>query len=193
MPSNAIDPDEALERLSDEVLLGLVIAKSPLALLHLYLRRAEVLRSHIVHSCPSTTSRDVEALLYKTFETLWRNGYSYKRILSEAILVLQRIVNELLYLSNKPNLAAIAHTKHGNSTFYELQIVQNVINMGLHKNQLLKLALVDGLSHQQISDLLGLPLGTVKSDIHRLKKKLQSYGEIIDKILEWEYTDDFLE
>jgi predicted DNA-binding protein YlxM (UPF0122 family) len=69
----------------------------------------------------------------------------------------------------------------------------NFINIGLHKSELLKLSLIDGLSHQEISDLLGLPLGTVKSDLQRVKKKLKDYEKIVNKVFNWEDTNESLE
>jgi Sigma-70, region 4 len=172
-----MDSDEVLAQLDDKVLLDLIFAGSCNAWLHMYWRKADSLRTHIVYRVESGTLADIEDILQKVFVTLWRNGHRYKKF-TKSDFALQKIANKILVLSSS-NIR-LAETESKNPS--RLKLTQDVIGIGLHNDEILKLSLFYRLSHQQIAERLQLPLGTVKWRLNESKKKLRNFNQIIDSI-----------
>jgi RNA polymerase sigma-70 factor (ECF subfamily) len=57
----------------------------------------------------------------------------------------------------------------------ELALQKLMLQVGPEERACLTLAYAAGMSHEEIGGITGLPLGTVKSRIHRGKLKLQAW------------------
>ncbi|POZ89574.1 sigma-70 family RNA polymerase sigma factor, partial [Petrotoga halophila] len=78
------------------------------------------------------------------------------------------------------NIQAISDTNVKNEVLEELdyQMILNIMEkLDDEERLLIKLRDIDGLSYNEISDIMEIPLGTVKSKLHYARKKLRQLIE----------------
>lgn len=180
--SVCIPPEMNKERESgsetDDALLQMVGRGDHDAFLRFYNRFASPLYSMIFEMVGDRT--EAEDLLLEGMEEIWRRAQSFDPSRSAAftwcvMIIRSRSIDRLRKKSTRSRTLQKVSEETMDSADPELyewkeerDIVRRVIeSMDENRGALLKLAFFEGLTHQEISDKTGKPLGTVKSTIRR--------------------------
>lgn len=129
------------------------------------------------------SNEDAEDLVQQVFVTAWRQRHRYDpsraSLLSwllgiarhKAIDRLRKLDRERRLVVDKPDDAGdeAAHTAD------RLLVTEALAWLRPEQQQVLELAFYDDLTHQQIADKLGMPLGTVKSHARRGLQRLRRF------------------
>ena len=134
---------------------------------------------------------DVEDAVQEVFIAIWKSADKFdsskaKEITFVSMIARRRFIDHLRKISKHKNLESIdednsAHQLYKESMLNEstdLQLIKNAIkSLDIDDQELLNLSIYQGYSHSEISKLLNLPLGTVKTKIRRNLIKLQEVFE----------------
>lgn len=186
-----------LQSKQDRVIDGEFFAGTPRSLEKAYERYGSLVFSFCRRSLPSDLAADATQ---ETFVAAWRSrdGYDQNRgSLGGWLMGIARFkVIEQLRRSNRDIGTVAAHLEH-RSPAHESELDQIADRMMVadalahlpeRMRSLLELAFYGELSHSEIAERTGLPLGTVKSDLRRgvdrLRHHLQSQvaGTEVDRI-----------
>ena len=130
---------------------------------------------------------DVEDAVQEVFIAIWKSADKFdsskaKEITFISMIARRRFIDHLRKISKHKNLESIdednsTHQLYKESMLNEstdLQLIKNAIkSLDIDDQELLNLSIYQGYSHAEISKLLNLPLGTVKTKIRRNLIKLQ--------------------
>ncbi len=130
---------------------------------------------------------DVEDAVQEVFIAIWKSADKFdsskaKEITFVSMIARRRFIDHLRKISKHKNLESIdednsTHQLYKESMLNEstdLQLIKNAIkSLDIDDQELLNLSIYQGYSHAEISKLLNLPLGTVKTKIRRNLIKLQ--------------------
>ena len=130
---------------------------------------------------------DVEDAVQEVFIAIWKSADKFdsskaKEITFVSMIARRRFIDHLRKISKHKNLESIdddnsRHQLYKESMLNEstdLQLIKNAIkSLDIDDQELLNLSIYQGYSHSEISKLLNLPLGTVKTKIRRNLIKLQ--------------------
>ncbi len=130
---------------------------------------------------------DVEDAVQEVFIAIWKSADKFdsnkaKEITFVSMIARRRFIDHLRKISKHKNLESIdednsTHQLYKESMLNEstdLQLIKNSIkSLDIDDQELLNLSIYQGYSHAEISKLLNLPLGTVKTKIRRNLIKLQ--------------------
>ncbi len=130
---------------------------------------------------------DVEDAVQEVFIAIWKSADKFdsskaKEITFVSMIARRRFIDHLRKISKHKNLESIdednsTHQLYKESMLNEstdLQLIKNAIkSLDIDDQELLNLSIYQGYSHSEISKLLNLPLGTVKTKIRRNLIKLQ--------------------
>ena len=130
---------------------------------------------------------DVEDAVQEVFIAIWKSADKFdsskaKEITFISMIARRRFIDHLRKISKHKNLESIdednsTHQLYKESMLNEstdLQLIKNAIkSLDIDDQELLNLSIYQGYSHTEISKLLNLPLGTVKTKIRRNLIKLQ--------------------
>jgi RNA polymerase sigma-70 factor (ECF subfamily) len=134
-----------------------------------------------------------EEVVQETFVTVWRKATQFDRSKSSAVTWTFTIARNLridrIRKENRPALDPNEPLLMPSETPTPLQqmeqativkrVTASIDELPLDQQEVIKLSFIEGLSHQDISDRLGVPLGTVKSRLRLSFDKLRlSLGEI---------------
>ena len=189
MEQQQSQPPANVER-SDEELIRLIASGQQEALQALYNRYAPLI---FYLSSQTLGSSGAEEIVQDVFMAIWQKADSYDPERGPfrpwALQIMHtRIINELRKRSRRPqpNLdhddrswEAIPDTGPDPADVawhsYRREAVQAAVaKLPLPQRQALGLAFFDDLTHEQIADILNLPLGTVKTRIRAALQKLRS-------------------
>ena len=134
---------------------------------------------------------DVEDAVQEVFIAIWKSADKFdsskaKEITFVSMIARRRFIDHLRKISKHKNLESIdednsTHQLYKESMLNEstdLQLIKNAIKrLDIDDQELLNLSIYQGYSHSEISKLLNLPLGTVKTKIRRNLIKLQEVFE----------------
>ncbi len=134
---------------------------------------------------------DVEDAVQEVFIAIWKSADKFdankaKEITFVSMIARRRFIDHLRKISKHKNLESIDEDNSGHQLYKEsilnestdLQLIKNAIkNLDIDDQELLKLSIYQGYSHSEISKLLNLPLGTVKTRIRRNLIKLKEIFE----------------
>ena len=134
---------------------------------------------------------DVEDAVQEVFIAIWKSADKFdsskaKEITFVSMIARRRFIDHLRKISKHKNLESIdednsTHQLYKESMLNEstdLQLIKNAIkSLDIDDQALLNLSIYQGYSHSEISKLLNLPLGTVKTKIRRNLIKLQEVFE----------------
>ena len=134
---------------------------------------------------------DVEDAVQEVFIAIWKSADKFdsskaKEITFVSMIARRRFIDHLRKISKHKNLESIdednsTHQLYKESMLNEstdLQLIKNAIkSLDIDDQELLNLSIYQGYSHSEISKLLNLPLGTVKTKIRRNLIKLQEVFE----------------
>lgn len=176
--------------LSEVLLLVRIIQQDEAALSILYDRYARIVYAIAFKSLEN--AEESEEIVLDVFAQVWRTAHSYNpekgRVDTWLFMIARsRILDRLrkLQRSNKKQTAsreAYLQSPHASPDPIEDAVIlerRSVVQAALQQltpkhRQVLELAYYKGLSHQQISQALDLPLGTVKSSIRLSLNKLRA-------------------
>ena len=134
---------------------------------------------------------DLEDAVQEVFIAIWKSADKFdankaKEITFVSMIARRRFIDHLRKISKHKNLESIDEDNSGHQLYKEsilnestdLQLIKNAIkNLDIDDQELLKLSIYQGYSHSEISKLLNLPLGTVKTRIRRNLIKLKEIFE----------------
>ena len=134
---------------------------------------------------------DVEDAVQEVFIAIWKSADKFdsskaKEITFVSMIARRRFIDHLRKISKHKNLESIdednsTHQLYKESMLNEstdLQLIKNAIkSLDIDDQELLNLSIYQGYSHAEISKLLNLPLGTVKTRIRRNLIKLKEIFE----------------
>ena len=134
---------------------------------------------------------DVEDAVQEVFIAIWKSADKFdankaKEITFVSMIARRRFIDHLRKISKHKNLESIDDDNRGHQLYKEsilnestdLQLIKNAIkSLDIDDQELLNLSIYQGYSHTEISKLLNLPLGTVKTKIRRNLIKLQEVFE----------------
>ncbi len=134
---------------------------------------------------------DVEDAVQEVFIAIWKAADKFdsskaKEITFVSMIARRRFIDYLRKISKHKNLESIdednsTHQLYKESMLNEstdLQLIKNAIkSLDIDDQELLNLSIYQGYSHSEISKLLNLPLGTVKTKIRRNLIKLKEVFE----------------
>lgn len=129
--------------------------------------------------CPNNA--DAEDAVQEIFVEIWKNAERFDDSKSSettfiAMIARRRLIDRLRKVTRQPDLDSIE------DSVYELpedsnrdilmsieakQAAKAMKNLRPEQRQAIYLSIVQGCSHQEIADALGLPLGTIKTHIRR--------------------------
>ena len=130
---------------------------------------------------------DVEDAVQEVFISIWKSADKFdpskaKEITFISMIARRRFIDHLRKISKHKNLESIDEDNSRHKLYKEsilnestdLQLIKNAIkNLDIDDQELLNLSIYQGYSHSEISKLLNLPLGTVKTKIRRNLLKLK--------------------
>ena len=134
---------------------------------------------------------DLEDAVQEVFIAIWKSADKYdankaKEITFVSMIARRRFIDHLRKISKHKNLESIDDDNSGHQLYKEsllnestdLQLVKNAIkSLDIDDQELLNLSVYQGYSHSEISKLLNIPLGTVKTRIRRNLIKLKEIFE----------------
>ena len=134
---------------------------------------------------------DLEDAVQEVFIAIWKSADKYdaskaKEITFVSMIARRRFIDHLRKISKHKNLESIDDDNRGHQLYKEsllnestdLQLVKNAIqSLDIDDQELLNLSVYQGYSHSEISKLLNIPLGTVKTRIRRNLIKLKAIFE----------------
>ena len=134
---------------------------------------------------------DLEDAVQEVFIAIWKSADKYdankaKEITFVSMIARRRFIDHLRKISKHKNLESIDDDNSGHQLYKEsilnestdLQLVKNAIqSLDIDDQELLNLSVYKGYSHSEISKLLNIPLGTVKTRIRRNLIKLKEIFE----------------
>ena len=134
---------------------------------------------------------DLEDAVQEVFIAIWKSADKYdaskaKEITFVSMIARRRFIDHLRKISKHKNLESIDDDNSGHQLYKEsilnestdLQLVKNAIqSLDIDDQELLNLSVYQGYSHSEISKLLNLPLGTVKTRIRRNLIKIKEIFE----------------
>ena len=126
-------------------------------------------------------SNDAEDVVQEIFVDIWKNAEKFDPSLSSettfvAMIARRRIIDRIRYSARRLSPDSLddvlAEPASRNDQTLQTSIEANeaakVLNeLRPEQQQVLQLSIVHGLSHQEISDATGMPLGTVKTHARR--------------------------
>ena len=134
---------------------------------------------------------DLEDAVQEVFIAIWKSADKYdaskaKEITFVSMIARRRFIDHLRKISKHKILESIDDDNSGHQLYKEsllnestdLQLVKNAIqSLDIDDQELLNLSVYQGYSHSEISKLLNIPLGTVKTRIRRNLIKLKEIFE----------------
>jgi len=134
---------------------------------------------------------DLEDAVQEVFIAIWKSADKYdankaKEITFVSMIARRRFIDHLRKISKHKNLESIDDDNSGHQLYKEsllnestdLQLLKNAIkSLDIDDQELLNLSVYQGYSHSEISKLLNIPLGTVKTRIRRNLIKLKEIFE----------------
>ena len=134
---------------------------------------------------------DLEDAVQEVFIAIWKSADKYdaskaKEITFVSMIARRRFIDHLRKISKHKILESIDDDNSGHQLYKEsllnestdLQLVKNAIqSLDIDDQELLNLSVYQGYSHSEISKLLNVPLGTVKTRIRRNLIKLKEIFE----------------
>ena len=139
---------------------------------------------------------DLEDAVQEVFIAIWKSADKYdaskaKEITFVSMIARRRFIDHLRKISKHKILESIDDDNSGHQLYKEsllnestdLQLVKNAIqSLDIDDQELLNLSVYQGYSHSEISKLLNIPLGTVKTRIRRNLIKLKAIFETNERI-----------
>ena len=129
----------------------------------------------------SPNTDDAEDAVQEIFIDIWKNAARFDAAQSSettfvAMIARRRLIDRLRYSNRRISAGSLEDvvTEPANSSDVDLQIsieakeaAQALETLRPEQRQVLQLSIIQGLSHQEISQAMGMPLGTVKTHARR--------------------------
>lgn len=165
------------------------VAGSERALENAYRRWSPLIYSIAVRSLGDVT--DAEDVTQKTFVSAWQGRRTFDQARSRLPAWLVGIAKNAIADTHaararvrRINDELVAHLPAGEAVESDidiadkLAIADEIASLEPDAQRIIRLAFFDDLTHSQIADLLGMPLGTVKSHIRRSLTRLRTRLEV---------------
>lgn len=172
--------DARISEFSDEVLAERARARDAVAFAELYRRYHRLFGAY----CRRRVGEDTPDVLQSVFLAVFRGLASYRgpRFLPWAYRICaNRVTDALRSTQRQPQREQLDVDSPSGGTTPEDEFIAKRAATGIHAS-LMRLPLeqrnvfcmsrIDGLSHAEIADLLGVPVGTVKSRMHKAVRAL---------------------
>ena len=129
----------------------------------------------------SPNTDDAEDAVQEIFIDIWKNAERFDESQSSertfvAMIARRRLIDRLRYSNRRISADSLEDVlvEPSNNSDKDLQIsveareaAQALKSLRPEQRQVLQLSIIQGMSHQEISDTTGMPLGTVKSHARR--------------------------
>lgn len=135
---------------------------------------------------------DAEDAVQEIFIDIWKNAAKYDAEKSPewafvALIARRRLIDRLRKHYRRPRFASVEYDLEARASDAHLKLesrlevrlaVEALNKLSEHENQIIRMSVCGGMSHPEIAETVGLPLGTVKTQIRRgLIKIRHSLGE----------------
>lgn len=118
--------------------------------------------------------RDLKAWIFTITANLYRDELRKKRI--RRLFFLQKTItsdHRVERSNSKPGSGKLNTTSETNRVDMCMAISQAMADLPDRQRLIFVLKEIEGFKHSEISEILGLPVGTIKSQMHRAVKQLQ--------------------
>lgn len=126
-------------------------------------------------------SDDAEDAVQEIFLDIWKNAGKYDETVAKettfiATIARRRLIDRLRHMNRRITADSLEDSLtepvgHGDRDIQRSvearQAAEVLAQLNPNQQQVLQLSLVYGLSHQEIADTTGMPLGTIKTNIRR--------------------------
>jgi RNA polymerase sigma-70 factor (ECF subfamily) len=133
------------------------------------------------------TMADAEDAVQEIFIDIWKNAARFDPAKSPegafiALIARRRLIDRLRSEYRRPQTSSfkVAPERYDSDEHAKLQMsleikpaLKALSKLKLHQKKLIVMSVYDGMSHSEISSLIGLPLGTVKTNIRRGLQKMR--------------------
>ena len=144
----------------------------------------------------SNTNADAEDAVQEIFIAVWKNAMRFDPAKSPekafiALIARRRLIDLLRIEYRRPSISSFENVpeKHGSDEQTQFQryeeikpILQALNKLKSYQKQLIVMSIYDGMSHSEISNMVGLPIGTVKTNIRRGLQKIRLSMEAVEPI-----------
>lgn len=158
---------------------------------------AEIYAEHgrLVHSLSLAALRhrqDAEDATQQVFTRAWRSRETYdpaQPLGAWLTGITRRVIADVFTARDRQRRASSAETvglrletgaSVPDSLVDRVVVHEALAKLGPPQDEILKLAFVEDLPHKQIADRLGMPVGTVKSHVHRGLARMRQSLEVHD-------------
>lgn len=142
----------------------------------------------------TNTREDAEDLVQEVFIDIWKNAARFDASKSPEwgfikMVTRRRIIDFLRKTYRRPQTLNFEEALHGQANDYHRKlnlssdiksIVDALNKLKIQEYRLIQLSIYNGMSHGEIARMVGLPVGTVKSNIRRGLKKIQKSFELAE-------------
>lgn len=169
---------------SDSALVARISLGDPDALQQLYERHSTALYAHLWYELDGDDT-SINEVMQDTFVAVWRSASSYRgdaqvktwlyRIAHNAIFQLRRHTRRqqsVLTPLTEASTVNQAHVSHEDAIITRLTLGDALGHLSAKHYAVLELVLVQGFSLEEVAQLLGVPVGTVKSRLSYARRDL---------------------
>jgi len=183
-----VPPSQGHADVSPDALAAAFVAGDDGALEELYRDVSSLVYTLAVRALGDT--HEAEEVTQQTFVSAWRSrsGFDVTRgdVRGWVVGIARRRIADALEARSRENrkvtavrtVAAVSSTPENDMD--DVLLAYDLDQLGDPRRTIMALAFVDGHTHEQISQQLGMPLGTVKSHIRRSLVTLRNRWEVSD-------------
>jgi RNA polymerase sigma factor (sigma-70 family) len=186
--SFAVTIIRVMEDLSDRELLECILLGNPNGLRELFRREVGYLHQLVrkILNAPD----EIEQVLQEAYWTLWINPTRVKRVSAGSpTRELHRLVQQIAYrirYNSRPKLVSLELLEIDPESISQENRITDRVDidrllgvLNVEEHELINLYGYNGMSVQEISVYMGIPLGTVKTRIRAAKKRIQNFAKRI--------------
>lgn len=134
-------------------------------------------------------SDDAEDVVQEIFTDIWKNADRFDESKSSettyiAMIARRRLIDKIRYSTRRISAESLDDVllepftradKEMQTSIEAKEAAEAMRNLRPEQQQVLRLSIIQGMSHQEISDATGMPLGTVKTHARRGLLQVREY------------------